>query len=182
MKWLHLYLSSQQVCFWFNTWHLKSGRPLLLGVLLWILNDQTCTFRCCKFTAGKMYHSINRNVFGLFQGFTYALFLTNPVNRSKVCIWSKHSFFHWEKLLSFLRVAVAALWWSQKEREICVILVRLVVSSVKLLKQPWEITLWMKVNFFPSLSAKCMPRNEVRCSILFACWASLVRVFPIQKR
>lgn len=79
---------------------------------------------------------------------------------------------------------VAALWWSQKEREICVTLVGLVVSSLKLLKQALEITLQMKVTFFqtPCLSAKCMPRNAVRCSILLVCWASLVKVFPIQKR
>lgn len=42
---------------------------------------------------------IDRNVLGLFQGFTYALLLTNLVNGSKVYIGSKHSFFHWEKLL-----------------------------------------------------------------------------------
>lgn len=86
-------------------------------------------------TAGRRYHSLDRNVLGLFLGFTYthALFLTNPVNRSKVCNLPNLLSFTERNYYSFLRVAIAALWWSQKE--IYITLVSVVLSSFELLKQ-----------------------------------------------
>lgn len=186
MKWIQLYLSSQQVCFWFITCHLKSGRPLLLGVLLWILSDQTCPSCCWKLTAGKRYHSLDRNVLGLFQGFTYThtLFLINTVNRSKVYIWPKYSFFHWEKLLlpskgGSCSAVVVTKWKGNTCHSGGFSCIFPLITKTDLRNYSLD-----EGDFFSSLpvSAKCMPRNAARCSILLIHWASPVRVFPMQKR